>query len=219
MKAKYNQCPFTRLYEALREAINFYYYDNGERYKKDGILEQILAEREASDPQSIAVQEEEICENEFSVLLCAFSEGSPKNAFFDYFQFYGYNYLIVYVKYFESVLSISKVREKSEVELSEMEKPLRDIIGYSSLVYGLNKIFKFGIELISPKIDTSISTIYSDNTKNLSIIMAVKLLNEFVTLEEEDVIDELAGTGLSFEQVMNLSKYPITSLSLGIKLY
>lgn len=134
--------------------------------------------------------------------------GNKANEFFDYIEFYGMKYLVVFMDYFKGLF----IKEKSD---DEVTNNLQDLMGNSIYADAIRKIVDTYLattismsEIASPSLST---TAAASRYRFASTIIAANIIDTFVGLKEDDI------SYMKYEEIMELIGDNFKISILGIR--
>ena len=134
--------------------------------------------------------------------------GNKANEFFDYIEFYGMKYLVVFMAYFKGLF----IKEKSD---DEVTNNLQELMGNSVYVDAIRKIVDIYLattismsEIASPSLST---TAAASRYRFASTIIAANIIDIFVGLKEDDI------SYMKYEEIMELIGKNFKISILGIR--
>ena len=200
---------YLELYDILSE--NFLYSKNTPiRYINDDEIFKLILWNNGCGFSDDSYYRQEFFEtiNNYCICFIYKAKGNEVNEYFDYMEFYGMKYLIIFMDYFKDFGKEDKLKE---------DDPL-GILGNSIYFDAIKKLVDVFIstttssaELMGPFLS---STVASNNYRFMGIFIAAKIIDDKIGLKEEDTYL------IKYEDLKKMiDKIPMRLLLSGIKYY
>ena len=220
MKSATDENPLYELYQVLynefewlQNNINNDSFPIGKSINTDeGLLKLILQNN------GCAFNDDPICHEhtlesvkDYSVIFIYGGKANEKNDCYDYIEFFGYRYLIVFIDYFYDFFNEIKTSTGED----DVDGNLSELMGRSIFFDALKKIADIFISTITPYAEISnilATTAAANNYRFAGVFIAAKIINDFVGLGEEDQYF------IRYQDLMNmLDNIPMALLLNGVK--
>ena len=131
-----------------------------------------------------------LIEDELYVYYLYGAKANESNEYFDYIDFYGTNYLVIFMDYFEDIVT----QEKIDNEQDNITKIAMENLGNSVYFDAIVKLVEIFTYITNPitKSSVMLKTAASQNIRYISHIIAGKIINQFKTLTEADIDNIIA---------------------------
>lgn len=210
MLAASNDNPLNELYTVLHENIKHDSNYETKSIDNEPILKLMLANNGCGFTEN-CVYRQSFLENtaNYGIYYLFGAQANEANGFFDYIEFFGMKYLIIFMDYFKDFYT------QPELTDDEVENTLNRLMGKSIYFDALKKIVDVYISTTVPAAElmgSLSSTSASLNYRYAGVFIAAKILDDEVGLTEDDV------SCISYDDIRTaLDTLGIPLLTLGIR--
>ena len=203
-----NNNPLLELYNVLRSHIGF--QENSTiRKTNDDMIFKLILENNGCGFTDDSIYRFKMLQytNNYGIYFVYGAKANDVNEFYDYIEFYGMRYLVVFMDYFKDF-------GKEYKTIDEIDANLQELMGNSIYFDAIKKIVDVYIstttsaaELMGSESTTAASNMY----RFAGIFIAAKIIDDTVGLTENDV------TTIRYQDLREMINKPIELLLLGIK--
>ena len=209
MLAACDENPLLEVYEVLRNAINKDSKITKYDISNEPILKVILENNGCGFRENCKYSQVFLKNTkDYGIYFLYDAAANKANDFYDYIEFFGMKYLIVFMDYFNDLFSDKKSED-------EIENNLNEWIGNSVYVDAIKKIVDVYISTSTSAAElmgSLSSTAASSSYRFAGIFIAAKIIDELVGLTENDV------DTINYKDLRRmLDEIPFQLLLLGIK--
>lgn len=203
MNAKFDEEPLVDLYKTLREHFrNNIYHDAELNYNSiDSIIRLILSNNGCGFVNDYVPACEVRIIDDYYIYFIKDAKANDANEFYDYIEFMGSKYLVIFLDYFDNIKTKEYINELSMITEKTIEDTMNELMGNSVYFDAIRKIVDIFISTITtPAIRTNIlaASAAANKYRWAGVIIAADIINEFNPITENDI------SGLPFDKVLDL---------------
>ena len=213
MLGAYNENPYMELYEVLRDRFVYNYNESVTNIDNDSPLMKLILQNNGCSFTDKCVYIHKFLEytNNYTICFMYGAMGNSVNEFFDYIEFYGMKYFIIFMDYFKDF------GENKPSTNDEVNDTLNELMGNSVYFDAIKKIVDvFIYTTVNPSLMNSFlsTTSAANNYRYMGIFIAAKIIDEKCGLTENDV------SVMNYEELKNtIDTISMKLLMIGVRQY
>ena len=212
MLGAYNENPYMELYQVLKDKFVYNPNESVTNIDDDIAFKLILQNNGCSFSDKCLYTHKYLnYTSNYGICFIHGAMGNTVNEYFDYIEFYGMKYLIIFMDYFK------EFGVKKPVTNDEVNDTLNELMGNSVYFDAIKKIVDvFIYTTVNPSLMNSFlsTTSAANNYRYMGIFIAAKIIDEKCGLTENDV------SIMDYKELKNtIDNMSMNLLMIGIKQY